>query len=184
MKIKIGTRSACDHPLRDLLACDSLQAGANLVLALPSSFRSVRWYPSRGFRTRCLRFRSGVDSIPARLASGWLAKLRLSGNGAKDLAACLESDAEAQLPGGRADAEVQSKPDDEGLFKTRAALADRLLTAREAANFLKMSASWLAKSRMRGDGPPYVKIGRAIRYSESALLRWMRLQVRVSTGER
>ena len=37
----------------------------------------------------------------------------------------------------------------------------RLLTPREAADFLRVSESWLAKARMRGDGPPYVKVGRS-----------------------
>ena len=44
--------------------------------------------------------------------------------------------------------------------------AERLLTPKEAANFLRVSESWLAKARMRGDGPPYVKLGRSIRYRE------------------
>jgi hypothetical protein len=143
MKIKVGTRSVRDHLWRDLLAWDSLQADANLVLALPSSFRfrSVRWYVipprsgcrsyqlqlssgfrvlcsghsenpppqctilrrgilplssaealgigegfsshmisglSRGFSTRRLCFGSGVSTIPASLASGRLAKWRLT----------------------------------------------------------------------------------------------------------
>jgi hypothetical protein len=30
---------------------------------------------------------------------------------------------------------------------------ERMLTARDAANFLRVSVSWLAKARMRGDGP-------------------------------
>ena len=38
--------------------------------------------------------------------------------------------------------------------------ADRLLTPKEAADFLRVSLSWLAKARMRGDGPPYAKFGR------------------------
>jgi hypothetical protein len=42
---------------------------------------------------------------------------------------------------------------------------EQLLTPREAAQRLRVSLSWLAKARMRGDGPPYVKLGRAIRYS-------------------
>ena len=33
-----------------------------------------------------------------------------------------------------------------------------LLTPKEAAKLLKVSLSWLAKARMRGDGPPYIKI--------------------------
>ena len=33
--------------------------------------------------------------------------------------------------------------------------AERLLTAKDAGNLLRLSESWLAKARMRGDGPPY-----------------------------
>ena len=62
--------------------------------------------------------------------------------------------------------------------------ADRLLTPKETADFLRVSLSWLAKARMRGDGPPYVKIGRAIRYPESALQQWMKSQMHLSTSER
>jgi hypothetical protein len=47
---------------------------------------------------------------------------------------------------------------------------DRMLTPKEAANFLRVSESWLAKARMRGDGPHYAKFGRAIRYPESGLI--------------
>jgi hypothetical protein len=35
-----------------------------------------------------------------------------------------------------------------------------LLTPAEAAKFLRISESWLAKARMRGDGPPFIRIGR------------------------
>ena len=38
----------------------------------------------------------------------------------------------------------------------------------------QVSLSWLAKARMRGDGPPFIKIGRAVRYSEAALIQWMK----------
>ena len=34
-----------------------------------------------------------------------------------------------------------------------------VLTAKEAGTRLKVSLSWLAKARMRGDGPPYIQIG-------------------------
>src|SRR6266511_2348761 len=34
---------------------------------------------SRGFGTCCLRFKSGVATIPAKLASGWLARLYREG---------------------------------------------------------------------------------------------------------
>ena len=61
---------------------------------------------------------------------------------------------------------------------------ERLLTVRDAANVLRLSESWLAKARMRGDGPPYVKFGRSIRYLESALVEWMKSHLRLSTSER
>ena len=63
------------------------------------------------------------------------------------------------------------------------AVVDRLLTPRDAANFLHLSQSWLAKARMRDDGPPYVKIGRSIRYSEATLVRWLKSKQRLSTTE-
>jgi Helix-turn-helix domain len=48
---------------------------------------------------------------------------------------------------------------------------DRMLTPKEAVNFLRVSESWLAKARMRGDGPPYAKFGRAVRYPEAGSRR-------------
>ena len=57
------------------------------------------------------------------------------------------------------------------------------MTPKEAAHFLRVSLSWLAKARMRGDGPPYIKIGRSIRYAEAALLQWMKSRQRLSTSE-
>ncbi|MGA7609581.1 MAG: helix-turn-helix domain-containing protein [Xanthobacteraceae bacterium] len=61
---------------------------------------------------------------------------------------------------------------------------EHLFTAREAADFLRLSLSWLAKARMRGDGPPYVKLGRSVRYREGALVQWLKSRARLSTSER
>ena len=58
-----------------------------------------------------------------------------------------------------------------------------VFTPEETANRLKVSLSWLAKARMRGNGPPFIKIGRAIRYSEAALQQWMKSRQRLSTSE-
>ena len=59
-----------------------------------------------------------------------------------------------------------------------------LLTPKETARRLKVSVSWLAKARMRGDGPPYVKLtGRTVRYTEAALIQWMKGRQRMSTSE-
>jgi hypothetical protein len=57
------------------------------------------------------------------------------------------------------------------------------LTPKEVAARLKVSLSWLAKARMRGDGPPYFLAGRAIRYLETELVQWVRSQRRSSTSE-
>ena len=65
-----------------------------------------------------------------------------------------------------------------------AALAIVLLTPKEAAKLLKVSLSWLAKARMRGDGPPYIQISpRSIRYTEATLMQWMKSRQRTSTSE-
>ena len=61
--------------------------------------------------------------------------------------------------------------------------ASPLLTAKEAAMHLKVSLSWLAKARMRGDGPPYICIGRSIRYAQATLMQWMKSRQRLSTSE-
>jgi predicted DNA-binding transcriptional regulator AlpA len=60
---------------------------------------------------------------------------------------------------------------------------DPLLHSADVAKFLKVSLSWLAKARMRGVGPPFIKIGRSIRYSEAALIQWTKGRQRLSTSE-
>jgi hypothetical protein len=59
-----------------------------------------------------------------------------------------------------------------------------LLTAIEAARILKVSSSFLAKKRLTGDGPAFVKLGRSVRYSEVALFQWMKSRQRLSTSEK
>ena len=58
-----------------------------------------------------------------------------------------------------------------------------VMTPKEAAAVLKVSLSWLAKARMRGDGPHYIRVGRSIRYGEAALIQWMKSKQRSSTSE-
>jgi hypothetical protein len=45
---------------------------------------------------------------------------------------------------------------------------ERLPSPIEAADFLGLSLSWLAKARLRCDGPRFVKIGRAVRRSRAS----------------
>jgi predicted DNA-binding transcriptional regulator AlpA len=60
---------------------------------------------------------------------------------------------------------------------------DRLLKASEAAEFLRVSLSWLAKRRASGDAPPFVRMGRTIRYSQLALLHWTKSRQQLSIRE-
>jgi hypothetical protein len=57
-----------------------------------------------------------------------------------------------------------------------------LLSPKEAAQKLHRSVSFLAKKRMTGDGPPFVKAGRGVLYSEPALVQWLKSQTRTSTS--
>jgi predicted DNA-binding transcriptional regulator AlpA len=63
------------------------------------------------------------------------------------------------------------------------AVVERLLHSEEVSTRLGVSPSWLAKSRMRGDGPPFIQIGRSIRYSEVALQQWLKSRQRLSTSD-
>ena len=63
------------------------------------------------------------------------------------------------------------------------AVIDDLLTTKEAASFLKVSSSWLAKARISGYGPRFIKIGRSVRYSLQALEEFKRASARGSTSE-
>ncbi len=58
-----------------------------------------------------------------------------------------------------------------------------VLTAAEAAELLKVSLSFLAKARVSGDGPRFIRVGRSIRYTESALRDYMAARTRASTSE-
>ena len=60
---------------------------------------------------------------------------------------------------------------------------DRLLTTQEAADFLNVSVSWLAKARMTGEGPPFVKMVKTVRYRKSVLREYVRTRMRRSTSD-
>ena len=58
-----------------------------------------------------------------------------------------------------------------------------LLDVNEAAALLRLSASNLNKRRVEGNGPAFLKLGRAVRYQRSALLAWAESQTVQSTTE-
>ncbi len=49
------------------------------------------------------------------------------------------------------------------------------LKSPEAATYIGMSDAWLRQSRMRGNpkAPPYIKIGKAVRYLKTYLDDWL-----------
>lgn len=51
--------------------------------------------------------------------------------------------------------------------------APEYFPTRQAAQYLGVSAGYLASARCRGDGPPYIKMGYAVRYHRLTLERWM-----------
>ena len=54
-------------------------------------------------------------------------------------------------------------------------IESRTLTDRDTAIYIGMSESWLRQARMNGnpDAPPFVKIGRAVRYLRDDLDAWL-----------
>ena len=66
---------------------------------------------------------------------------------------------------------------------TKPGTPDALLHTSDVAKLLKVSLSWLAKARLSGTGPKYTKLGRAVRYAESAVRDFIKSRQRNSTSE-
>ncbi|WP_080654904.1 helix-turn-helix transcriptional regulator [Bradyrhizobium japonicum] len=60
---------------------------------------------------------------------------------------------------------------------------DTWLTRKQAAAYLKLGESTLAKLFVSGDGPPAIKIGRSVRYLALDLNVWMNSRRRASTSD-
>ena len=74
--------------------------------------------------------------------------------------------------------EVEPKSD------TARGVSPRLLTTKEAAKLLGLHYVTLQKWRVRGCGPPFLRLGgRAVRYRVSDLERWMRRHTFDSTTQ-
>jgi excisionase family DNA binding protein len=58
---------------------------------------------------------------------------------------------------------ISSSPDPNGLYKP----------PEETAEYLGVTVNALAKMRWDGSGPPYVKIGRRVRYRRSDVDAWL-----------
>jgi predicted DNA-binding transcriptional regulator AlpA len=61
---------------------------------------------------------------------------------------------------------------------------DPLLHPAQVVKLLAVSPSWLAKSRLNGTGPRFIKVGRAVRYAMSAVREYILSRQRISTSEK
>jgi len=62
--------------------------------------------------------------------------------------------------------------------------ADTPLDTYGAAQHLGLSKSTLEKKRVYGDGPPFLKLGKAVRYRVQDLDAWLAARLISSTSER
>ena len=60
---------------------------------------------------------------------------------------------------------------------------NELLPPEAAAVYLKLSKGWLAKLRVTGDGPVYIKLKRLIRYRIADLDGWVERRRRTSASD-
>jgi len=61
---------------------------------------------------------------------------------------------------------------------------EKLLTTPQAAAVIGLHPSYLAKARLTGTGPRFLKIGRAVRYRRLDVEAWLADKGRVSTSDR
>jgi hypothetical protein len=61
--------------------------------------------------------------------------------------------------------------------------SQKLLNSVAAGQFLDLSAHTLAKKRMTGDGPRFIKLGAAVRYDLKDLQEYVARRVRLSTSD-
>lgn len=59
-----------------------------------------------------------------------------------------------------------------------------LLNQQEVASYLDKSIAWCERARWDGSGPPYIKVGRAVRYRADDLLAWIEENAHRHSGER
>jgi predicted DNA-binding transcriptional regulator AlpA len=60
---------------------------------------------------------------------------------------------------------------------------DDLLSAAELAAWFGMSVEWVDIGRSEGYGPPYVKLGRLVRYRRGTVREWLLARIHHSTSE-
>lgn len=59
-------------------------------------------------------------------------------------------------------------------------MGENLLTAAEVAAQLRKSTDMLKLWRHKKTGPPYIKVGRSVRYRQSAVEKWLNSQTQAA----
>jgi excisionase family DNA binding protein len=62
-------------------------------------------------------------------------------------------------------------------------MAPDILDTPEAASYVRLSKPTLERFRLTGDGPPYAKLGKAVRYRRADLDDWLASRLIRSTSE-
>lgn len=62
-------------------------------------------------------------------------------------------------------------------------IAPEILDTRGAASYMKLSTVTLERKRIRGDGPPYAKLFKSVRYRRADLDAWVASRLIRSTSE-
>ena len=57
----------------------------------------------------------------------------------------------------------------------------KLLNQKEVASIIRKSEAWLERQRWLGEGIPYLKIGRSVRYQEDDILSFLEEQPKIQT---
>jgi excisionase family DNA binding protein len=63
-------------------------------------------------------------------------------------------------------------------------MTTEILTTKEAASYVRLGKPTLERFRISGDGPPYCKLGGAVRYRKTDLDTWLESRRIRSTSER
>ncbi|MGQ0741987.1 MAG: helix-turn-helix domain-containing protein [Alphaproteobacteria bacterium] len=58
-----------------------------------------------------------------------------------------------------------------------------IMSPTDAAKALSLSVNRLAKLRLFGGGPPFLKIGRSVRYTREGIAEWIASKTRCSTSD-
>jgi hypothetical protein len=87
------------------------------------------------------------------------------------------------LPSGRVRVRLSDYPPINSNKTQQPPFTGTFLTTPEAAEFLRLSTVTLARWRISGDGPPFLKFSRRCVYRRRDLLRWARKQLRTSTSQ-